>query len=123
MLASRCFHGICCHLLFYISSFGHAAGGEKGWLCGCVSNLVAQGQRTCLPMRETQEMQVQPLGQEDPLEEEMATHSSILAWETPFQRSLVGSSPWVCKESDTTEWLSTHPGTCAAAQGPRLRSF
>ena len=27
-----------------------------------------------------QEMQVQPLGQEDPLEEEMATHSSILAW-------------------------------------------
>ena len=28
-----------------------------------------------------QEMQVQSLGQEDPLEEEMATHSSILAWE------------------------------------------
>ena len=27
-----------------------------------------------------QEMQVQSLGQEDPLEEEMATHSSILAW-------------------------------------------
>ena len=26
-------------------------------------------------------------------------------------------------ESDTTEWLSTHPGACAAAQGPRLRSF
>ena len=30
-------------------------------------------------MQETQEAQVQPLGQEDPLEEEMATHSSILA--------------------------------------------
>ena len=30
-----------------------------------------------------QEMQVQPLGLEDPLEEEMATHSSILAWRTP----------------------------------------
>ena len=28
-------------------------------------------------------MQVQYLGQEDPLEEEMATHSSILAWEVP----------------------------------------
>ena len=28
-----------------------------------------------------QETQVQPLGQEDPLEKEMATHSSILAWE------------------------------------------
>ena len=32
-------------------------------------------------MYETQEKQVQSLGLEDPLEEEMATHSSILAWE------------------------------------------
>ena len=31
-----------------------------------------------------QEMQVQSLGQEDPLEEELATHSSILAWENPW---------------------------------------
>ena len=31
-------------------------------------------------MQETQEMQVQSLGQEDPLEEGMATHASILAW-------------------------------------------
>ena len=31
-----------------------------------------------------QEMQVQSLGQEDPLEEEMATHSSILSWEIPW---------------------------------------
>jgi len=30
-----------------------------------------------------QEMQVQTLGQEDPLEKEMATHSSILSWEIP----------------------------------------
>ena len=35
-----------------------------------------------LPMQETQ-MQVQSLGQKDPLEEEMATHSSILAWRSP----------------------------------------
>ena len=35
-------------------------------------------------MQETQEMQVQSLGQEDPLEEGMATHSSILAWEIPW---------------------------------------
>ena len=35
-------------------------------------------------MQETQETQVQPLGWNDPLEEEMATHSSILAWETPW---------------------------------------
>ena len=31
-----------------------------------------------------QETQVRPLGQEDPLEEGMATHSSILAWEIPW---------------------------------------
>ena len=37
-----------------------------------------------------QETQVQSLGQEDPLQKEMATHSSILAWETPWQRSLAG---------------------------------
>ena len=35
-------------------------------------------------MQEMQEMWVQPLGWEDPLEEEMATHSSILAWRMPW---------------------------------------
>ena len=39
-----------------------------------------------------QEMRVQSLGWENPLEKEMATHSSILTWEIP--RSLVGFSPW-----------------------------
>ena len=34
-------------------------------------------------MQETQETLVLSLGQEDPLENEMATHSSILAWEIP----------------------------------------
>ena len=34
--------------------------------------------------QEMQEMQVQSLGREDPLEEEMATHSSILAWKIPW---------------------------------------
>ena len=38
----------------------------------------------------------------------MATHSSLLAWRIPIgQRSLMGCSPWGCKESDTTERLST----------------
>ena len=49
-----------------------------------------------------QEVQVRPLGGEDPLEEEMATPSSILAWEIHGQRSLTGYSPWSCKELDTT---------------------
>ena len=34
--------------------------------------------------QETQEMQVQSVGQEDPLEKAMATHSSILAWRIPW---------------------------------------
>ena len=34
------------------------------------------------------------MGQEDPLEKEMASHSSILAWEMHGQRSLAGYSPW-----------------------------
>ena len=34
------------------------------------------------------------LGLEDPLEEEITTHSSILAWEIPWTRSLAGYSPW-----------------------------
>ena len=37
-------------------------------------------------MQEMQETWVQSLGQEDPLEEEMVTHSSILAWEIPWTR-------------------------------------
>ena len=44
-------------------------------------------------MQETQEMQVQSLGREDPLEEGMATHSSILPGESHGQRSLAGYSP------------------------------
>ena len=37
-------------------------------------------------MQETQETWVQSLGQEDALEEEMATHSSILVWEIPWTK-------------------------------------
>ena len=40
-----------------------------------------------------QEMQVQSLGQEDPLEEEMATYSSILAWEVPWTEESGGLQP------------------------------
>ena len=50
-----------------------------------VKSLVAQTVK-CLPvMRETQ---VQSLGQEDPLEKEMATHSSTLAWKIPWAEEL-----------------------------------
>ena len=39
------------------------------------------------------EMRVPSLGWQDPLEEEMATHFSILAWEIPWTEGLVGYSP------------------------------
>ena len=64
------------------------------------SSLVVQVVKHLPTMRETQ---VRPLGQEDPLEKEMATHSSILAWEIHGQRSLVGCSPQTCKEVDMTQ--------------------
>ena len=49
---------------------------QQSWV-----SLVAQ---TVKSMPAIQETQVQSLGQEDPLEKEMATHSSILAWKIPW---------------------------------------
>ena len=54
-------------------------------------------------MQEMQETRVRSLGQGDPLEDEMATHSRIVA-----RSLLAGYSPWGCKESDTAEQLTTH---------------
>ena len=52
-----------------------------------------------------QETRVQSLGWEDPLEKEMATHSSILAWEIPWTEEPGGLQSIGHKESDTTEQL------------------
>ena len=46
---------------------------------------------------------VRSLGQEDPLEKEMATHSSILAWRIPWTEELGGLQSMGRKESDTTQ--------------------
>ena len=65
------------------------------------ASLVAQTVKNLPAMRETL---VQPLGWKDPLEEGMATHPKYSCLENPHgQRSLVGYSPWGCKESDMTE--------------------
>ena len=64
------------------------------------ASLVAQVVKNLPAMQETW---VQSLGWEDPLEKEMVTHSSILAWRICMdKRSLVGYSPWGHKELDTT---------------------
>ena len=44
-----------------------------------------------------------PRGQEDLLEKEMATHSSILAWKIPWTEETVGYSPWGLKLLDTSD--------------------
>ena len=44
-------------------------------------------------MQELQETWFQPLGQEDPLEEEMAIHFSVLAWEIPWTEEPGGLQP------------------------------
>jgi len=48
------------------------------------------------------------LGGEDPLEKEMATHSVSLPGKSHEQRSLVGCSPWGCKQSDKTKPLNNN---------------
>ena len=84
-------------------------------------------------MQETQETWVWFLGQEDPLEEEMAAHSSILAWEIPWTATVqriieldsteqwstsfwAGSEqPFVVVESLSRVWLSVTPEAWRAA--------
>ena len=51
-----------------------------------------------------QETRVRSLAQEDPLEEGMSTHSSVLAWRVPWTQEPGG----LTKESVTTESLSAH---------------
>ena len=60
---------------------------------------------------EVQETQVQPLGWEDPLEKEMAAHSSSLAWEIPWTEEPGGPQSVGSPESDPTEWLNQHHTT------------
>ena len=54
---------------------------------------------------------VPSLGREDPMEEEMATHTSILSWRIPWTEEPGGLRSWGRRESDTTE--HTH-AVCSA---------
>ena len=66
-----------------------------------LNSLVAQMIKNLPALQETR---VRSLGLEDPLEKEMATHSSILAWKIPGTEEPDRLySPWGRKESDTTE--------------------
>ena len=81
----------------YLSRTSHPNAFNKlGFPGGSVKNLPAM-----------QEIQVRSLGWEDPLDKEMATHSSILAWRIHGQRSLAGYSSWGRKDSDTNQTTYT----------------
>ena len=57
-------------------------------------------------MQEMQEMRVPSQGQKGPLEEGMAAHFSILAWESHGQKILGVNNPWGRKEPDMSEQLN-----------------
>ena len=63
------------------------------------ASQAAQWFKICLPMQETR---VPSLGQKDPLEEEMATHSSIVAWVIPWTEE-PGGIQSIGLQSDATE--------------------
>ena len=77
---------------------------EKAYALLTWASLVAQ---TVKNLPAVQETQVRSLGQEDPLEKGMATHSSILAWRIPMDRGAWWPTvPWDRKELDMTERLT-----------------
>ena len=69
----------------------------------CGASLVAQVVKNTPWMQETQ---VRSLGQEDPVEMGMATHSSILAWRIPWTKEPGRLQSWGCKELETAEQLT-----------------
>ena len=69
-----------------------------------------------------QETQVRFLGREDPLEQEMATHSSILAWRIPGTEEPCRLQSMGLQESGATERLSTHIPPLGPPHGPQARN-
>ena len=69
-------------------------------------NMVAQGLRTRLPLREMQETRIGSIGWEDALEKEMSTRSSIVAWKIPWTEKPGGLQSMGSQGQDTTEELN-----------------
>ena len=100
-------------LLIILKSESDSVVSNSSWPHGLYSPRSSPGQNTgvgsffllqrIFPTQESnqgpalQETWIQSLAWEDPLKKKMATHSSILAWESHGQRSLVGYSPWAQK--------------------------
>ena len=65
--------------------------------------LNGKNKKICLQCRRHKRIQVWSLGWEDPLEEGVETHSSILTWRTPMDREAWQAAVHMVAESDTTE--------------------
>ena len=72
--------------------------GTLGVICCHWASLIAQSVKNLPAM---QEIWVRFLGQEDPLEKEMASHSSMLAWRIPWTKDPRGIQSMGSQESDT----------------------
>ena len=62
------------------------------------------------------------MGQEDPLEKEMATYSGILASEIPWTEEPASYNPWGCKQSNTTEQLNNNNAVIKTSRVVKLDS-
>ena len=82
---------VCVHTCVYIYLYTHTPTYGAFLMAQLVKNLPAM-----------QETWVQPLGREDPVEKEMATHSSILPWEIPRTEEPGRLQSMGSQESDTT---------------------
>ena len=83
------------------------------------ASQLTQQSRIRLPMQETQERWVQSLGQEDPLEEEMATLSSILAWRIPLPEE-PGGLQSMGSQRVRHDWAHMHEHTCTSTHAQLL---
>ena len=81
-----------------VCTIGYAGHWKEAWAWGSMSETV----KNPLAMQETA---ARSLGQEDPLEKGMATHSSILAWRVPWTEKL-GGLPSMSQGSDIREQLA-----------------
>ena len=72
------------------------------------ASQVAQWKRVCLPLQETQETWVRSLNRKIPWKEKWQLTPVFWPGKSHGQRSLMGYSPWSCKESDMAKQLSMH---------------
>ena len=93
-------------LNFLMCKMGLTIPNTIGWFYGLSKRMsLAQLAKNPPAMQVTP---VQSLGQEDPLEERMATHSSVLAWKIPWTEEPGGLQSMGLQKLDMTEQLNHH---------------